>query len=151
MFPWVSVLFFSAFSVWFDRYIWIQMKGFAPLAQLVEQLTLNQWVPGSNPWRCIEKSVLLTQRVHLFPFRTQKLSFAVPKILGRRQPGKIGQRRHKGKVMKYLLFPFVLYYVITYYFFIMLLRLGRLSRESMYLNFMSTFGACYLQVPHIPP
>ena len=24
----------------------------APLAQLVEQLTLNQWVPGSNPWRC---------------------------------------------------------------------------------------------------
>ena len=25
---------------------------FAPLAQLVEQLTLNQWVPGSNPWRC---------------------------------------------------------------------------------------------------
>ena len=22
---------------------------FAPLAQLVEQLTLNQWVPGSNP------------------------------------------------------------------------------------------------------
>ena len=25
---------------------------YAPLAQLVEQLTLNQWVPGSNPWRC---------------------------------------------------------------------------------------------------
>ena len=25
-------------------------KGkYAPLAQLVEQLTLNQWVPGSNP------------------------------------------------------------------------------------------------------
>ena len=23
--------------------------GSAPLAQLVEQLTLNQWVPGSNP------------------------------------------------------------------------------------------------------
>ena len=23
--------------------------GHAPLAQLVEQLTLNQWVPGSNP------------------------------------------------------------------------------------------------------
>ena len=22
---------------------------YAPLAQLVEQLTLNQWVPGSNP------------------------------------------------------------------------------------------------------
>ena len=25
------------------------LKGFAPLAQLVEQLTLNQWVPGSSP------------------------------------------------------------------------------------------------------
>ena len=28
-----------------------------PVAQLVEQLTLNQWVPGSNPCRCIEGSV----------------------------------------------------------------------------------------------
>ena len=25
------------------------MVAYAPLAQLVEQLTLNQWVPGSNP------------------------------------------------------------------------------------------------------
>ena len=25
----------------------------APLAQLVEQLTLNQWVRGSSPRRCI--------------------------------------------------------------------------------------------------
>ena len=25
---------------------------YAPLAQLVEQLTLNQWVLGSSPWRC---------------------------------------------------------------------------------------------------
>ena len=24
-------------------------SAYAPLAQLVEQLTLNQWVPGSNP------------------------------------------------------------------------------------------------------
>ena len=24
---------------------------YAPLAQLVEQLTLNQWVQGSSPWR----------------------------------------------------------------------------------------------------
>ena len=24
-------------------------EGLAPLAQLVEQLTLNQWVPGSSP------------------------------------------------------------------------------------------------------
>ena len=26
-----------------------QLKRSAPLAQLVEQLTLNQWVPGSSP------------------------------------------------------------------------------------------------------
>ena len=30
---------------------WAEVEH-APLAQLVEQLTLNQWVPGSNPWRC---------------------------------------------------------------------------------------------------
>ena len=27
----------------------------APLAQLVEQLTLNQWVRGSSPRRCTNK------------------------------------------------------------------------------------------------
>ena len=26
-----------------------EIEGSAPLAQLVEQLTLNQWVPGSSP------------------------------------------------------------------------------------------------------
>ena len=42
-----------------------------------------------------DRSVLLTQRVHPFPFRTRKLSFAVLKILGWRRPGKIGQCGHK--------------------------------------------------------
>ena len=28
---------------------------YAPLAQLVEQLTLNQWAQGSSPWRCTRK------------------------------------------------------------------------------------------------
>ena len=36
----------------------------------------------------------MTLRVHLFPYRTQKLSSVVPKILGRRRPGKIGRCRH---------------------------------------------------------
>ena len=40
------------------------------------------------------KSVFLTQRVHLFPFRTQKLSSAVLKILVGRPAGKISQCRH---------------------------------------------------------
>ena len=30
----------------------IHIIFYAPLAQLVEQLTLNQWVQGSSPWRC---------------------------------------------------------------------------------------------------
>ena len=29
----------------------LEVKGSAPLAQLVEQLTLNQWVLGSSPRR----------------------------------------------------------------------------------------------------
>ena len=43
------------------------------------------------------QSVIITLRIHLFPFRTQKLSSAVPKILGGELPGKIGRRRHRGK------------------------------------------------------
>ena len=35
-----------------------------------------------------------TQRVHLFPSRTQKLSSVVPKILEWRRSGKIGIRQH---------------------------------------------------------
>ena len=31
-----------------DKAFFLERK-YAPLAQLVEQLTLNQWVPGSNP------------------------------------------------------------------------------------------------------
>ena len=55
-----------------------------------------QWTSSSL------ESVFLTQRVHPFPFRTRKLSFAVPKILGWRRPGKIGHSRHKG----YFKYPF---------------------------------------------
>ena len=40
------------------------------------------------------KSVLQTQRVHPFPFRTRKLSSAVVKILYGRLYGKIAQCRH---------------------------------------------------------
>ena len=118
-------------------------NGSAPLAQLVEQLTLNQWVRGSSPRRCTivsvfnavgppvpipntevkrcsgkdtwlatarensstltqkntlshgsRESVILTQWVHPFPFRTRKLSAAVAKILGWRRPGKIAHSRH---------------------------------------------------------
>ncbi len=36
------------------------------IGYVVEQLTLNQWVQGSNPWRCT-KEVYLT-RIDLFYF-----------------------------------------------------------------------------------
>ena len=44
-----------------------------------------------------KESVLQTQRVHPFPFRTRKLSSAVAKILYGRLYGKIAQCRHFGK------------------------------------------------------
>ena len=40
--------------------------------------------------------MLIAVRFHLFPFRTQKLSSHVSKILGWSRPGKIEQCRHKG-------------------------------------------------------
>ncbi len=42
----------------------------------------------------MKKLVFLLHRVHLYPFRTQKLSCAKPKILARRRAGKIGQCQH---------------------------------------------------------
>ena len=81
------------------REAWLSL-AYAPLAQLVEQLTLNQWVRGSSPRRCtrsgnrVPKSVFLSQRVHPFPFRTRKLSSAEPKILAWRRAGTIGHCRH---------------------------------------------------------
>ena len=54
----IFLIFFSQKnpSIWLTTtrksYIIHTVIGQAPLAQLVEQLTLNQWVPGSSPWRC---------------------------------------------------------------------------------------------------
>ena len=45
--------------------------------------------------RYSKKLVRLTQRVHLFPFRTQKLSSVVLKILDWRRSGKISTRQHR--------------------------------------------------------
>ena len=41
------------------------------------------------------QSVILTQRVHPFPFRTRKLSSAVPRVLRRKQRGRVGHGRHR--------------------------------------------------------
>ena len=44
---------------------------------------------------CFLEVGLITHRVHPFPFRTRKLSCAVPTILHRRRCGKIGQGQHR--------------------------------------------------------
>ena len=82
-------------SVFFQKYLVISKKSstFAPafekehvfLAQLVEQLTLNQWVQGSSPWEdtkrhplgclffvhiicIIQKNVLILQKIITIQF-----------------------------------------------------------------------------------
>ena len=40
--------------------------GYAPLAQLVEQLTLNQWAQGSSPWRCTRLHPVCCMRTGFF-------------------------------------------------------------------------------------
>ena len=57
--------------------------------EMTERLLFNFQRPMKR------ESVLLTHRVHPFPFRTRKLSCAVPKILYWRRYGKIGQGRHR--------------------------------------------------------
>ncbi len=44
----------------------IKYRANAPLAQMVEQLTLNQWAQGSSPWRCTKEN--REQSVHGFLF-----------------------------------------------------------------------------------
>ena len=85
-----------------------------PVGQVVKTEASHAFNIGSNPVRVTIiflhiyfdirgresfdiQSVIITLRIHLFPFRTQKLSSAVPKILGGKLPGKIGRRRHRGK------------------------------------------------------
>ena len=40
----------STFAPDFEIKLWLTRKSKVFLAQLVEQLTLNQWVQGSSPW-----------------------------------------------------------------------------------------------------
>ena len=41
--------------------------------------------------------VIIAKRIHLFPYRTQKLSFLALMILGGRPPGKVGRCRFSKK------------------------------------------------------
>ena len=37
--------------------------------------------------------VIIAKRIHLFPFRTQKLSSLAPMVLGGKLPGRVGRSR----------------------------------------------------------
>ena len=47
-----------------------------------------------------DRSVSMTVRFHLFPFRTQKLSSLVPKIVSWKRLVKIGSRRLEQKALR---------------------------------------------------
>ena len=79
-----------------------------PNARSRRRINQEKIKDGENPRSCCsifrdrwkKESVLLTRRVHPFPFRTRKLSCAVPKILYWRRYGKIGQGRHRRRSQK---------------------------------------------------
>ena len=58
---------------------------------IVEVETKSTGKQTRSSFPVTNRLVFLTHRVHLYPFRTQKLSCAEPKILARRRAGKIGQ------------------------------------------------------------
>ena len=65
---------------------------YSALAQSVEHAAVNRSVVGSSPTSGAIP-VIMKQRIHLFPFRTQKLSSALPKVLSHPRLGRIGNCR----------------------------------------------------------
>ena len=59
---------------------------YSALAQSVEHAAVNRSVVGSSPTSGAIPVIMAT-RIHLFPFRTQKLSSSTPKVLGTERPG----------------------------------------------------------------
>ena len=78
----------------------VHHQGLEPGTPWLRVRCSTNWANGAFlsfqvPWKLnkeeMKEMVLITLRVHLFPFRTQKLSSMVPKILGWWRPGKIGR------------------------------------------------------------
>ena len=57
----------------------------APLAQLAEQLTLNQWVPGSSPGGCTKTQFLLTRAGFSSIFASSTLLAQKPEFLAAKE------------------------------------------------------------------
>ena len=79
---------------------WLLIKHHAPLAQLVEQLTLNQWVQGSSPWRCISEYHKDSEILHKFGllpswWKTKLWNFTVRRSRQTRQSRGWVKFKHK--------------------------------------------------------
>ena len=66
--------------------------SYSALAQSVEHAAVNRSVVGSSPTSGAIP-VIMAVRIHLFPFRTQKLSLLAPKVLSGPPLGRIGRCR----------------------------------------------------------
>ena len=75
-----------------------------------------------------DRSVSMTVRSHLFPFRTQKLSSLVPKIVSWKRLVKIGSRRLEQKALREISGLFCCVCRITEKFFVESAAGGMLDR-----------------------
>ena len=93
--------------------------------------------PSKKHWtgtqKCViliqsDRSVSMTVRSHLFPFRTQKLSSLVPKIVSWKRLVKIGSRRLEQKALREISGLFCCVCRITEKFFVESAEGGMLDR-----------------------
>ena len=77
----------QAFSLQFIK-LFLRIKSliqYSALAQSVEHAAVNRSVVGSSPTSGAIP-VAIARRIHLFPFRTQKLSSVTPDVVGYNAP-----------------------------------------------------------------
>ena len=76
----------------------------APLAQLVEQLTLNQWVLGSSPRWCTKRPV--GQAVKTPPSHGGDGSSILPRVTNEKRINTVSRAKSVQMAMRFHLFPF---------------------------------------------
>ena len=71
-------------------YIWIR---YIPSVSSCDESCEEEREKNGKTYFDITIAVIMAERIHLFPFRTQKLSFLTPKVLSGPPLGRIGHRR----------------------------------------------------------
>ena len=72
--------------------VYVTDSTYSALAQSVEHAAVNRSVVGSSPTSGAIPVIMAT-RIHLFPFRTQKLSSSTAKVLDHPRSGRIASCR----------------------------------------------------------